>query len=203
MDFKEKQEFYSGMSNVDKSLVFDVVNSVFLKLKGQEKVNLKKTFVHVWKVNKSVGCFELIMYLYRSMETLEKQEALVTEEITRGLIPRDWKTQTIPWRRHQGICLNLHEEIEELEQQIGGGKGFISMEDHDNEMNELKRELKHKYEDKIQSLEKQIKREKFKQDKEMRSAEMDKKHQDHLWKQEKALQEIKDAGIDIPTANKT
>jgi hypothetical protein len=37
----------------------------------------------------------------------------------------------------------------------------------------------------------------------MRSAEMEKKHQDLLWKQEKALQEIKDAGIDIPTANKT
>ena len=198
MDFKEKQEFYSTLSKDEKAGIFDIVNSTFLRLKGHEKQLAKKSFIHVWKVNKSVGCFELMMYLYRSMETLDKQEIVVTDEIKRGLIPRDWETKTIPWRRHQGITLNLHEEIEELENQLEGGKGYLSTAEHYEEMKDLRHQLKQEYEDTIRSLEKQIARHEFSKEKEIRSANLETKRLNHLLKQEKALQEIKEAGIDIP-----
>jgi len=189
---------YSNLSKDDKSVIFDTVNAIYLKLKGYEKHSLKKSFVHVWKINKTVGCFDLMMALYHSIETLDKAQTLVTDDINSGHVRHDWETQTVPWRRYRGVCLNLHEEIEELENRLEGGKGYLSTEEHYEEMKDLRHQLKQEYEDTIRSLEKQIARHEFSKEKEIRSANLETKRLHLLLKQEKALQEIKKAGIDTP-----
>ena len=193
---------YSTLAKDDKAVIFDTVNAVYLKLKGPEKHSLKKSFVHVWKLNKSVGCFELMMALYHSIAKLDKAETFVSDDINSGHVCHDWEIQTVPWRRYRGICLTLQEEIEELTDQLAGGsaggKGFISMDQYYADMKEQKQEQKQKYEDKIRSLEKQIGREKFLKEKETRSLELDAKRQAFLDKQQEALAKIKNAGMNIP-----
>ena len=195
-------EEISKLTKADKAIIFDTVDSFFMRLKGDKRKIAKHSFCNTWKLNKSVGCFELMILLYRGMEKLDKAETNVSDDINSGHVDHDWETQTVPWRRHRGICLTLQEEIEELTDQLAGGsaggKGFISKDEHYDEMKDLKHELKQKYEDEIRSLEKQIVRDKFTRDKEIRSAELDAKRQAFLDKQQEALAKIKDAGMNIP-----
>tara|TARA_R110002096_G_scaffold432533_1_gene649512 strand:- start:10 stop:657 length:648 start_codon:yes stop_codon:yes gene_type:complete len=202
MDFTEKQAFYSTLSKDDRSVIFDVVNTVFLKLTGSQKHMIKKSFVHVWKVNKTVGCFELMMALYHSIAKLDKAETLVSDDINSGHVCHDWAIQTVPWRRYRGICLTLQEEIEELTDKLenDGPVEQISKAEHYDDMKEQKQRLTQKYEDKIKELERELVRQKFTNDKEMRLDALDAKRQAFLDKQQKALAKIKDAGMNMPVA---
>ena len=54
-------ENYSNLSKVEKQDIFEEVNSVHLKLGGDEKKKLKRAFTHDWKINKNIGSFVLYM----------------------------------------------------------------------------------------------------------------------------------------------
>ena len=195
---------YTALTTVEKAEIFEYVNSFYLHLKGDKKKFLKRAFVHTWKQNKTIGSFELFLELYKSCDKVEKSIEHVGDEIKNIGLPLDWATKTVPWRKHKGMMMYMNEEIETLTDQIDQlEEHSITMKDHEDALKEQRKSIERSYEDKIRALERDVQRERFRQDKELRSAEMDKKHQDHLVKQEEALQKIKDAGIVIPTANKT
>ena len=72
---------YSALTKQDKQDIFEFVNSTHLHLKGDDKKALKRQFCHVWKINKNIGAFELMMKLYESeKEELEEEKEMMTPQ---------------------------------------------------------------------------------------------------------------------------
>lgn len=188
---------YSAMTKDEKSEIFEYVNSFYLHLKGDKKKFLKRSFTSTWKQNKTIGAFELFMELYKSCDKVDESIDNVEHEInTYG--PIDWKTKTVTWRRHKGMVMTMNEEYGELSEQIDDLETkSITLKDHDDKMMEQRKSMEREYEEKIRSLEKEVQRERFRREKEVRSGEMECKRLTLLLQSEKAVSEIKASGMNM------
>ena len=73
-------EFNDLKDKHEKADVFDMVNDTFLNLKGDRRRILRSQFMNVWKQNKNVGCADLFMALFNSIDRLESWERSLREE---------------------------------------------------------------------------------------------------------------------------
>jgi|DEB0MinimDraft_6_1074348.scaffolds.fasta_scaffold88808_2 predicted nucleic acid-binding Zn-ribbon protein len=129
--------------------IFDYVNSTHLKLKGEQKKQLKRKFIHTWKQNKTIGCYELFIKLYESFDTYDKtnewfkQYISDNEETEKDYINR----KSVPYAKHRRLIGYRDEEIQELEEQLENieqSKGFIKRSEHLSTLNDIKTANKYK-----------------------------------------------------------
>ena len=135
---------YSALTKQDKQDIFEFVNSTHLHLKGDDKKALKRQFCHVWKINKNIGAFELMMKLYESENVYDKMNEAFLECIKDGYNNEHYMNHKhIPYATHIRRMGWRNREIEEKEMEledIKEGKGYITEEDHKDELNKLKQE---------------------------------------------------------------
>ena len=120
--------------------IFDIVNSMYIGLKGEKKRATRKA-CKLWKEDNNLRKF--LLALYNSDEINEKIRKNIEEDIEFGHRPDDWETKKVPWKTHYGRIKDLNQSIERLEQQIEdveSGKGYISEETHKEAMAEQLRE---------------------------------------------------------------
>jgi len=140
---------YSALTREEKQDIFESVNSTHLKLKGNQKKILKRSFCDAWKLNKSVGAFELFMKLYESFDEYDKMNEWFKEYLEED--PQDahyYRThKKIPYAKHRRFMAYRTDEIDELEkklEEVEDGKGYIKQDIHDDEILELKKEWRNK-----------------------------------------------------------
>tara|TARA_R110000824_G_scaffold9011_4_gene40755 strand:+ start:3189 stop:3755 length:567 start_codon:yes stop_codon:yes gene_type:complete len=112
----------------EKADIFDIVNSTFLGLKGNQKKYTKRNFKSVWKEDNN--CFLLIMGLYNAPDIIDNMKGKVFEEDHK---PIDWETKKVRWDKHIGYIRHLAERNDELDRELEAieeGKGYISEETH-------------------------------------------------------------------------
>jgi len=140
---------YSAITKEEKQDIFEVVNSTHLKMKGKEKKILKNSFCNSWKLNKSIGAFELFMKLYESIDEYDKMNEWFKDYLDED--PQDahyYRThKKIPYAKHRRFMSYRTEEIEELEkklEEVEEGKGYVKQDVHDDEILALKKEWRNK-----------------------------------------------------------
>tara|TARA_R100000808_G_C2148645_1_gene156816 strand:- start:1611 stop:2183 length:573 start_codon:yes stop_codon:yes gene_type:complete len=136
---------YSALTKEEKQSIFEVVNNDHLRLKGNQKKLLKSQFCNSWKINKNIGAFELFMKLYESEELYDIKNEWFKKYIEDyGFSPEHYKSQKpVPLIRHLRRVRHADEQVVELEQkleEIKEGKGYISQEEHEYELNKVKQE---------------------------------------------------------------
>jgi len=136
---------YSALTKEDKQNIFEVVNNDHLRLKGKEKAALKRDFSSGWKLNKRIGAFELFMKLYESEDLYDSKNEWFKKYIADyGFSPEHYKSKKpVPIIKHIRRVHHADNQVLELEQKledIEEGKGYISQEDHEYKLNELKEE---------------------------------------------------------------
>jgi hypothetical protein len=110
--------------------IFDIVNSMYIGLKGDKKRITKKA-CKLWKPDNNL--YKFLIALYNSEEINEKIRKPIEEDIAEGRTPCDWETKKVSWKHHYGRMEDLNNTIERLEQDlenIESGKGYIKLEDH-------------------------------------------------------------------------
>lgn len=155
---------YSAITKEEKQDIFEVVNSTHLKMKGKEKKILKNSFCNSWKLNKSIGAFELFMKLYESIDEYDKMNEWFKDYLDED--PQDahfYRThKKIPYAKHRRFMSYRTEEIEELEkklEEVEEGKGYVKQDVHDDEILELKKEWRNKVyalEDEVSRLKQKV-----------------------------------------------
>lgn len=134
---------YSKLSKGEKQNIFEIVNSTNLKLKGDEKKALKRQFMS-WKINKTIGAFELFMKLYESEELYDSKNEWFQELINNDTFLEDeCNGKYISRAKYERNMRYSAEEREELEQQleeVENEKGYITEESHKQQMEQLKKE---------------------------------------------------------------
>jgi len=136
---------YSALTKEEKQNIFEVVNNDHLRLKGKEKAALKRDFSSGWKLNKRIGAFELFMKLYESEELYDIKNEWFKKYIKEdGFSPEHYKSQKpVPIIKHLRRVRHADEQVVELEQKledVAEGKGYISQEDHEYQLNKMKEE---------------------------------------------------------------
>ena len=120
--------------------IFDIVNPMYIGLKGEKKRATRKA-CKLWKEDNNLRKF--LLALYNSDEINEKIRAPIYQLIDDGYCPCDWETKKVPWKTHHGRINDLNQSIERLEQQIEdveSGKGYISEATHKEAMAEQLKE---------------------------------------------------------------
>lgn len=134
---------YSALTKEEKQDIFEIVNSTHLHLKGNQKKLLKSTFCNVWKINKNMGAFELFMKLYESENVYDKMNTAFLEYVKDGYDNEYYTNHKhIPYAKHIQRMQWRNEEVEEAERQleeIKESKGYISREDHNTLVDEMKK----------------------------------------------------------------
>ena len=136
---------YSELTKEEKQSIFEIVNNDHLRLKGKEKAALKRDFSSGWKLNKRIGAFELFMKLYESEELYDSKNEWFKKYIKEdGFSPEYYNSQKpVPIIRHLRRVRHADEQVLELEQKledIAEGKGYISQEDYEYQLNKMKEE---------------------------------------------------------------
>lgn len=133
----------------EKEDIFEVVNSIHLKLKGNPKKITKRKFVHTWKPDgKSMGCYDLFIKLYESEGVFDKMNDTFNQYVEEGyMCPDEYRTKKmVPYAKHRRLMGYRDEEIQELEDELENikeGQGYISTDEHNKEVKELKKEYKY------------------------------------------------------------
>ena len=134
---------YSDITKEEKNIIFEVVNSTHLHLKGDAKRLLKRQFT-TWKINKNIGAFELFMKLYESEDEYDKMNEWWKQFVEDGYGSDYYRThKPISYAKHRRHMDYRSEEIQDLEQKledVENGKGYIKQETHDDEILQLKKE---------------------------------------------------------------
>jgi len=136
---------YSELTKEEKQSIFEVVNNDHLRLKGNQKKILKSQFCNSWKINKNIGAFELLMKLYESEELYDSKNEWFKKYIADyGFTPEHYKSQKpVPIMKHIRRVKHADDQVLELEQKledIAEGKGYISQEDYEYQLNKMKEE---------------------------------------------------------------
>jgi len=129
------------LSKEEKGDIFEVVNSLYLNFKGQDKKSFKQNFKSVWKENNNL--FKLVMTLYNAEDIIEGRKNKLNDEIDGGFVPVDWDKKSVSWKKYRGMCIHMGESYEELEQElenIKDGKGYISEEQHEDLLKQVKQD---------------------------------------------------------------
>ncbi len=134
---------YSALTKEDKQNIFEIVNNTHLKLKGDGKKALKRQFMN-WKINKTIGAFELFMKLYESEELYDSKNEWFKELVGNDLsLEYDCKNGKISQAKYERHMLHAARDREDLEQKledVENGKGYITEESHKEQMEQLKKE---------------------------------------------------------------
>jgi len=112
---------YSTLSKEEKKDIFEAVNSTHLKLKGEQKKQLKRQFTTVWKINKNIGAFELFMKLYESEDLYDEMndwfQQYVSEQDTSQV--NNYKNKKkVSYAKHRRTVARRDEEIDELKDRV-------------------------------------------------------------------------------------
>lgn len=132
------------LSKEEKGLIFDIVNSMYLNYKGDEKKNTKKAFKSLWKPDNNL--YKFMMCLYNAEDVINLVNDRFNNSLKEGYgIPLDWETKKVSFKKYHGMCVHLQEEIIELEKQLENieqNKDIIKQSEHDEIVNDLNK--KHK-----------------------------------------------------------
>jgi len=129
------------LSKEEKGDIFEVVNSLYLNFKGQDKKSFKQNFKSVWKENNNL--FKLVMTLYNAEDIIEGRKNKLNDEIDGGFVPVDWDKKMVSWKKYRGMCIHMGESYEELEEElenVKNGKGYISEEQHEDLLKQVKQD---------------------------------------------------------------
>jgi len=124
----------------EKNDIFEYVNNLYLHLEGREKSALKRQFTQCWKVNKTIGAYELMLTLY---EVYEKWDKVNNDEDFQVSLNNPGNPDNVSFKKYMRHIKMIGQEVEELQEQLDNiqeGKGYISQEQHDQSMLELKEE---------------------------------------------------------------
>ncbi len=123
------------LTAVEKGEIFEYVNDMYLKLKGNKKKYTKNCFKSTWKEDNM--CYTLLMKLYTAYEMWSENER--DEE---WIWERDnLNDDVVSKKKHRRVINMLHRSEYELEQElekIKEGKGYMSEETHKNMIQEQK-----------------------------------------------------------------
>lgn len=137
---------YSALTKEEKKNIFETVNSIHLHLKGDQKKALKNSFCNVWKINKTVGAFELMVKLYESEDVYDKMNETFLRYIKDGYSNEYYiNHKSLPYAKHVRRMANREQEVDDLQNELDDlkeEKGFISQQDHEDKIKELKKEHK-------------------------------------------------------------
>ena len=122
------------LTRQEKATIFEYVNDLYLKLKGNKKKQTKASFKDSWKEDNLL--FIMMMKLNSSYEMWDNHE-----ENPDWIFERDIKlakdTSSIPKLKHQRMMSMLRQNECDMEvklEEIKEGKGYISEEQHKEEM---------------------------------------------------------------------
>ncbi len=137
------------LTSVEKGEIFEYVNDIYLKLKGNKKKSTKNCFKTSWKEDNM--CYTLFMKLYGAYEMWSENE--LDQE---WIYERDnLNDDVVSKKKHRRVINMLHRSEYELEQElekIKEGKGYFSEETHNEELNDMKQN----YNLKISELQDQV-----------------------------------------------
>ena len=140
------EQSVNTLSKEEKADIFEYVNNVHLHLKGHEKKATKQKFVHTWKQNKLIGCYELFMALYNSQSVYDETNEWFKKYLNDNCeTEQDYKYKKISLAKHRRIVARRQEENDELERQLEEleeGKGYMKEEEHMEMMRDQKKSLK-------------------------------------------------------------
>ena len=155
-------EFNDLKDKHEKADVFDMVNDTFLNVKGDRRRVLRSQFMNVWKQNKNVGCADLFMALFNSIDTLDSWERSLRDDVDKGVgySTKDLKEKAMPFLTYRKIVNGIREESDELAQQIDDLENdSITREEHKTAMKEATREQEDKHAEEMLDLERKYKSE--------------------------------------------
>lgn len=142
---------HSKLSKKEKGEIFDIVNNMYLKYKGNEMSQTKKNFKSVWKEDNNL--YKFIMCLYNAEDIIEENKDHFDKELKTGYgIPLDWETHKVSFKRFHGMCLMYQSEIEELREDLENmenDKDVIKMTEH----NDIIKQIENEYKEKLEALE--------------------------------------------------
>ena len=137
---------YSALTKETKQNIFETVNSIHLHLKGEENKSVKRRFVYDWKINQSIGLFELMLKLYESEDVYDKMNETFLRYIKDGYSNEYYTNhKSLPYAKHVRRMANREQEVDDLQNELDDlkeEKGFISQQDHEDKIKELKQEHK-------------------------------------------------------------
>lgn len=153
-------EFNDLKDKHEKSDVFDMVNDTFLNVKGDRRRVLRSQFMNVWKQNKNVGCADLFMALFNSIDTQDSWERSLRDDVNKGIgyTTKDLKEKAMPFLTYRKIVNGIREESDELAQEIEDlREDCITNKEHKTAMKEATREQEDKHAEEMLDLERKYK----------------------------------------------
>tara|TARA_R110000782_G_scaffold60504_4_gene125011 strand:- start:1176 stop:1748 length:573 start_codon:yes stop_codon:yes gene_type:complete len=155
-------EFNDLKDKHEKADVFDMVNDTFLNLKGDRRRILRSQFMNVWKQNKNVGCADLFMALFNSIDTLDSWERSLRDDVDKGVgySTKDLKEKAMPFLTYRKIVNGIRAESDELAQEIEDlREDCITNKEHNQNMKDAQRNQEYKHSEEMLDLERKHKSE--------------------------------------------
>jgi len=152
-------------SKADLKVIFDTVNSNYMKFKGREKTIAKNQFVNVWKQdNKGLSAFQLMIHLYKAEEIIDSKNEFFQQflEDTGMSVDEVKSKKPIKYAKHIKHMRSKDQAIEDLELELDNvleDNNLISKDESDETIKALKREhklVKEEQDNKIIKLEHEL-----------------------------------------------
>tara|TARA_R110000803_G_scaffold203753_1_gene269477 strand:+ start:141 stop:683 length:543 start_codon:yes stop_codon:yes gene_type:complete len=122
--------------------IFDIVNAMYLGLKGEDKKAAKKAS-KLWKPDNNLHKFMIALYNKSDIDdAIDKKIYEECNDYFSGM-PNDWETKKVSFRTHHGRIAQLQTELDEIEEELDNiqeGKGYISESQHNSLMMEQLKE---------------------------------------------------------------
>ena len=135
-------------SKADLKVIFDTVNSNYMKFKGREKTIAKNQFVNVWKQdNKGLSAFQLMIHLYKAEEIIDSKNEFFQQflEDTGMSVDEVKSKKPVPYAKHTKRMRSKDQEIEDLELELANvleDNNLISKHESDEIIKAMKQEHK-------------------------------------------------------------
>ena len=152
-------------SKADLKVIFDTVNSNYLKFKGREKTIAKNQFVNVWKQdNKGLSAFQLMIHLYKAEEIIDSKNEFFQQflEDTGMSVDEVKSKKPVSYAKHTKRLRSKEQENEDLQLELENvleDNNLISKDESDEVIKAMKQEHKlqtEEQENKIIKLEHEI-----------------------------------------------
>ena len=137
------------LSTSEKGDIFEYVNDLYLHLKGQKKKQTKQSFKTSWKEDNM--CYILFMALNDAYDKWLQHESNEEWIWERDNIRED-KVSKKKHRRIVNMVSEREYELEEELDKVKEGRGYISQDTHNEELNDMKQN----YNLKISELQDQV-----------------------------------------------
>ena len=122
--------------------IFDIVNTMYLGLKGNDRSATRKA-AKLWKPDNNLRKFLIALYNKSDIdESISKKLDEECNDYFSGM-PDDWKNKKVSFRTHHGRIAQLQTELDEIEEELENikeGKGYISELQHNDRMMEQLKE---------------------------------------------------------------